>query len=78
MFTKYREIHSPSHHNPNLLDPLAASKFLKVTRGILAGWRCTKRYALPFVRIGRTIRHRESVHLLNFLEQATVRQSTAR
>lgn len=71
-----RQPHPASHHNSDLLDPRAASKRLSVTRGTLAGWRCTKRYDLPFVKIGRVIRYRES-DLLNFLEQHTVRQRGA-
>jgi predicted DNA-binding transcriptional regulator AlpA len=51
------------------------SKRLSVTRGTLAGWRCTKRYDLPFVKIGRVIRYRES-DIQNFLEQHTVRQAS--
>jgi predicted DNA-binding transcriptional regulator AlpA len=41
----------------------------------LAGWRCTKRYDLPFVKIGRVIRYRES-DIQNFLEQHTVRPAS--
>lgn len=68
------ESRSTPHHNSDLRDPVAASELLGVTRGTLAGWRCTKRYDLPFVKIGRVIRYRES-DLQNFLEQHTVRQA---
>jgi hypothetical protein len=63
------------YHNSNLRDPIATSELLGVTRGTLAGWRCTRRYDLPFVKIGRVIRYRDS-DIQNFLEQHTVRQAT--
>jgi predicted DNA-binding transcriptional regulator AlpA len=68
------ESRSTPHHN-SLHDPVATSELLGVTRGTLAGWRCTQRYDLPFVKIGRVIRYRES-DIQNFLEQHTVRQSS--
>jgi hypothetical protein len=48
-----------------LLAPPAAAKFLggKITPlsvGTLAVWRCTKRYDLPFLKIGRSVRYRKS------------------
>jgi predicted DNA-binding transcriptional regulator AlpA len=73
--TESRQPHSTPHHNSNLRDPIATSELLGVTRGTLAGWRCTKRYDLPFVKIGRVIRYRDS-DIQNFLEQHTVRQGT--
>lgn len=42
----------------NLLTPQQAAEFLGVTIGTLAVWRCTKRYPLPFIKIGRRVKYR--------------------
>lgn len=41
-----------------LLNEKQASNFLGVTEGTLAVWRCTGRYDLPFLKIGRLVRYR--------------------
>ena len=41
-----------------LLTPEEAAKILKVEPETLAVWRCTGRYSIPFVKIGRRIRYR--------------------
>jgi hypothetical protein len=43
-----------------LLPPIEVSRLLHVSVGTLAVWRCEKRYALKFVRIGRKILYRAS------------------
>ena len=44
-----------------LLDEAAAAAYLGLTNPqTLAVWRSTKRYPLPYVRVGRSIRYRES------------------
>lgn len=46
-------------NNPSkLLNPYEVSKLLGVSIDTLAVWRCTKRYPLPYVRVGRSIRYR--------------------
>ena len=42
----------------NLLSPAEAAAILGVTVGTLSVWRCTRRYNLPFVKIGRTVKYR--------------------
>lgn len=42
----------------NRLSPAQVAETLGVTIGTLAVWRCTKRYQLPFVKIGRKIFYR--------------------
>jgi excisionase family DNA binding protein len=37
-----------------------AAKFLSVSPGTLAVWRSTKRYFLPFVKMGHLVRYRQS------------------
>ena len=54
----------------NRLTSIEVSNILGVTEGTLAVWRCTKRYHLPFVRIGRKIfYHNEDVKA--FVESRT-------
>jgi excisionase family DNA binding protein len=51
-----------------LLTTAEAAAFLGIKRETLAIWRCTKRYNLPFVRVGkRLIKYRKS-DLIAFLE----------
>ncbi len=54
-----------------LLDESAAAKVLDVLPQTLAVWRCTKRYPLPYIRIGRNIRYR-AADLRTFLDSRTV------
>lgn len=49
----------------------SAAEFLGVEEQTLAAWRCTNRYPLPFIRVGRKIRYRIS-DLERFLESRTV------
>lgn len=67
-FTKYlkrtKEIHS------NLLNTEQAAQYLGVTPDTLAVWRCTKRYGIPFVKIGRLVKYKLS-DLDNFIQRRT-------
>lgn len=40
-----------------LMTPQEAADRLGITEGTLRVWRCTKRYPLPYVRVGRAIRY---------------------
>jgi hypothetical protein len=42
----------------NLLTPQDVATRLGVSITTLATWRCTKRYALTYVKIGRLVRYR--------------------
>jgi hypothetical protein len=53
--------------NNNLLTPSQAADLLGVTIGTLAVWRCTSRYPLPFVKIGRRVKYRIN-DINNFIE----------
>jgi hypothetical protein len=48
-----------------------ASEFLSVKRGTLQVWRSTKRYPLPYVKVGRLVRYRMS-DLQAFLQARTM------
>lgn len=53
-----------------LLDRKSAAEFLGVTEGTLAVWSCTKRYGLPFIKVGRLVKYKLS-DLENFLQRRT-------
>lgn len=54
-----------------LLDTPAAANLLGTEPSTLEVWRCTKRYQLPYIKVGRLVRYRKSA-LLKFLESRTV------
>ena len=54
----------------NKLTPSEAAEALGVTTGTLAVWRCTKRYQLPFVRVGSKIFYRAE-DIQSFLDNRT-------
>lgn len=43
----------------NLLSPMEASLLLGVSIDTLSVWRCTGRYNLPFVKVGRLVKYRK-------------------
>ena len=43
---------------PNLLKPSAVAERLGISTTTLSTWRCTKRYALSYVKVGRLVRYR--------------------
>ncbi len=45
---------------PELLTPEQTALKLNITEGTLSVWRCTGRYNLPFIKIGRAVRYKES------------------
>lgn len=53
-----------------LLATAEAATALDIKPETLANWRCTGRYALPFVRIGRLPKYRVG-DLLDFIERRT-------
>ena len=53
-----------------LLDDPAAAAVLKINPQTLAVWRSTKRYAIPYIKVGRSVRYRES-DLMAWLESRT-------
>lgn len=43
-----------------LMTPAHAAAYLGVEVATLAVWRCTGRYALPYLKVGRLVRYRQS------------------
>jgi len=59
-------------YNTNyLLSRKEAAEFLGVKEITLAVWKCTKRYNLPVVKVGRLVRYRHS-DLMDFINRRTV------
>lgn len=54
-----------------LLNEDQAANVLGVSPATLATWRCTRRYPLPWVRVGRAVRYR-SEDLAAFVTARTV------
>jgi excisionase family DNA binding protein len=40
-----------------MLNPVEAARYLDVKVDTLAVWRCTKRYALKYYKVGRSVRY---------------------
>ena len=55
----------------DLLDEKQAAQVLDVEPGTLSVWRCTKRYKIPFIKVGRLVRYRRS-DLEAWLESRTL------
>jgi len=55
----------------NLLTPAEAAAMLGVTVGTLQVWRCTRRYPLPFVKVGRKPMYRQEA-IQAFIDSRTV------
>jgi len=53
-----------------LIDAREAANRLQVTVETLAVWRCTRRYPLKFVKVGRKVRYRPA-DLEEFLDKRT-------
>ncbi len=57
--------------NSNLLNNNQAAAYIGVTPRTLEVWRCTKRHQIPFIKVGRLVKYRQSA-LDAFLDQQTV------
>ncbi len=59
-----------------LLDQKQAAEILGISPGTLSVWRSTKRRALKYVKLGRTVRYREK-DLLDFIARGSVTPGAA-
>jgi excisionase family DNA binding protein len=58
--------------NPNeLYGDAEAAPYLGVSKGTLGVWRCTNRYHIPYIKVGRLVKYRKS-DLDAFLAARTV------
>lgn len=65
---------APANNSPSstdLMTPGAAAAYIKIEASTLAMWRSTKRYPLPYVKVGRRVFYRKA-HLDAFLAARTV------
>lgn len=53
-----------------LLDTIQAAAEIGVEPSSMEVWRCTKRYDIPFIKVGRLVRYRRS-SLLKWLQSRT-------
>jgi excisionase family DNA binding protein len=69
------EDHEPAESKPvpvpEMLTTAQAADYLGVKVSTLATWRCTRRYQIPFVKVGRRTRYRKA-DLDKFLQTRTV------
>ena len=54
-----------------LVDEKVAAEILGLADGTLSVWRCTRRYRLPYTKIGRAVRYRVE-DLEQFIRDRTV------
>jgi excisionase family DNA binding protein len=54
-----------------LLTPAEAAAILQVSVGTLSVWRCVKRYPLKYIKVGHSVRYRET-DLREFLRSREV------
>jgi len=45
------------NENDRLLSREEAAQFLGVSKGTLEVWACTKRYNLPYIKVGRLVKY---------------------
>jgi excisionase family DNA binding protein len=57
--------------NGEILSNDDAAKYIGVTPRTLEVWRCTKRYQIPFIKVGRLVKYRKSA-LDAFLDSRTI------
>lgn len=60
----------------NLLSNEQAAEYLGVTKGTLHVWRSVGRYQIPFAKIGRYVKYKQS-DLDAFIESQTMTQTTS-
>lgn len=53
-----------------LLSRQETAGFLGLTEGTLAVWASTKRYELPYIKVGRLVKYRQS-DIVEFLKRRT-------
>lgn len=46
--------------NEKLLTTEEAAEFLGITPGTLSVWRCTRRYEIPYIKVGKLVKYRKS------------------
>lgn len=73
MIKEHKSFNSLFKLDSDLMSRKEAAIYLGVSERTLAIWACTKRYNLPYVKMGRHVKYRKSV-LDEFIESRTVYQ----
>lgn len=60
----------------NLFDTEQAADYLGVTPRTLEVWRCVKRHAIPYIKVGRLVKYRQA-DLDAWLESRTISDDAA-
>ncbi len=47
-----------SRFESNMLTSKQAAKYLGISSGTLAVWRCVKQYEIPYYKVGKSVRYR--------------------
>jgi excisionase family DNA binding protein len=63
--------HEASQHLSETMPAHEAAAYLGIAFSTLSTWRCTKRYPLPYIKVGRSVRYRRA-DLDAFLASRTV------
>lgn len=72
MSDKLSKILTPeTDRNSRLVNREEAAQILGTSPATLAVWACTKRYDLPYVKIGRLVKYRLS-DIYTFIEQQSI------
>ncbi len=64
-------ISTPNPTKDEIFGNTSAAEYIGVTPRTLEVWRCTKRYQIPFIKVGRLVKYRKSA-LDAFLDSRTV------
>ena len=64
-------ISTPNPTKDEIFGNTGAAEYIGVTPRTLEVWRCTKRYQIPFIKVGRLVKYRKSA-LDAFLESRTI------
>lgn len=64
-------ISTPNPTKDEILGNTDAAEYIGVTPRTLEVWRCTKRYQIPFIKVGRLVKYRKSA-LDAFLDSRTI------
>ncbi len=61
-----------NHNKPKRLETAAAAEYLQLAPSTLVTWRCTRRYPLPFMKLGSRVFY-DIEDLDKFIESRKVR-----
>lgn len=63
-------------HSDPMLPNATAAGYLGITPHTLNVWRCNKRFNIPYIKVGGSVKYRQST-LDNFLLQQTIGETSS-